>query len=100
MKEYFTFRETSNKGWTIGPNYDALGTKSVNGSYNVLAARFMGVDWPNWLRLCRNNGATLYGKNSLYTVPIWDKPNYTFLKTLNERVNIIASKINLKELSY
>ena len=33
MKEYFMFRETSNKGWQIVPNYDILGTTSVNGSY-------------------------------------------------------------------
>ena len=100
MKQYFIFRETSNKGWMICPNYDALGTTSINGSYTVLAARFMGISWPNWLRLCRNNGAQLYGKNSLYTTAIWKEPNQHFLSTLNERVNKIASQINIKELKY
>ena len=100
MKEYFVFRETSNKGWQIVPNYDILGTTSVNGSYNVLAARFMGVSWPNWLRLCRNNGANLCGKNAMYTVAIWNKPNKEFLKQLNERTELIASKIKIKELAY
>ena len=100
MKQYFCFRETSNKGWTICPEYDTLGVKCVNGSYSVLAARFMGVSWPDWLRFCRNNGAQLYGKNSFYTIPIWEKPNSEFLTMLNKRVNDIASKINIKELGY
>ncbi|MDV3427015.1 MAG: hypothetical protein LIR50_07495 [Bacillota bacterium] len=100
MKQYFLFRETSNKGWTICPNYDLLGANYLRGSYFVLAARFMGISWPNWLRLCRNNGARLYGKNSLYTTAIWEKPNQDFLDSLNKRVNEIASKITLKELDY
>lgn len=100
MKDYFIFRETSNKGWQIVPNYDVLGVKSVNGSYSVLAARFMGLSWPNWLRFCRNNGANLYGKNSMYTTAVWDKPNKDFLKQLNERTELIASKIKIKELAY
>ena len=101
MKNYFIYRETvSTEGYMIVPNYELLGANYVIGSYQVLAARFMGLTWPNWLRLCRNNGAVLHGKNHLYPTPIWSKPNDIFLQQLNERVDKIAKIINIKELKY
>lgn len=100
MKNYFNFRESSNNGWMICPNWDEFWTdgKIIKGSFNLLACRISGLSWPQWLRYCRQNGATLYGKGNKYVVAVWKEPNQDFLKELNARANEIAQHINLKEL--
>lgn len=98
--EYFVFRETSNKGWTICPKHEAFGTPRIEGSYGLFACRVLGITWPNWLRLCEQNGATLYGKGALYVHAIWKEPNKEFLKIINKRANDLAEKINLQELAW
>lgn len=100
MTEYFTFRETSNKGWTICPKHDAFGAPHIEGSYGLFACRLLGISWPNWLRLCEQNGATLYGKGGLYVHAIWREPNKDFLKMLNQRANELAKKTDLKGLKW
>lgn len=100
MKEYFHFRESSNNGWVITPHYEQFGAPYIEGSFSLFACRIMGVSWPDWLRLCEQNGARLYGKNSLYTCAIWKEPNKDFLKTINKRANEIAAQIDLKELNW
>jgi len=102
MKSYFVYRESSNKGWTICPVHTAfLGedlSKSINGSFALLACRVSGLSWPQWLRYCRQNGATLYGKGHKYPVAIWKEPNKDFLNMLNARANELAKVINFEEL--
>ena len=102
MKSYFIFRETSNKGWTICPVHTVfLGddlSKSINGSFALLACRVSGLSWPQWLRFCRQNGATLYGKGYKYPVAIWKEPNKDFLNMLNARANELAKVVNFEEL--
>lgn len=102
MKSYFVFRETSNNGWSICPVHTAfLGedlSKSINGSFALLACRVSGLSWPQWLRYCRQNGATLYGKGYKYPVAVWKEPNKDFLNKLNTRANELAKVINFEEL--
>lgn len=100
MTEYFIFRESSNKGWMICPKHEAFGTPYIEGSYGLFACRLLGISWPNWLRLCEQNGATLYGKGGLYVHAIWREPNKDFLKIVNQRANELAKKIDLKELKW
>lgn len=99
MKAYFSFKEFNN-GWAICPNWDEFwtGTKPINGSFNLLACRISGLSWAQWLRYCRQNGASLYGKGNKYVVAVWKEPNQSFLKELNMQANEIAKYINLKEL--
>ena len=98
--DYFIFRESSNKGWTICPKHDAFGVPRIEGSYALFACRLLGISWPNWLRLCQQNGARLYGKGNIYVQAIWEQPNKDFLKTLNKRAAEIAARTNIKELSW
>lgn len=100
MADYFVFRETSNTGWTICPKHDMFGTPTIEGSYGVFACRIMGISFGDWLHLCVNNGAKLYGKQIQYVLPIWKEPNKDFLKMLNERATQVAKKINIKELPW
>lgn len=100
MKDYFVFRESSNNGWTICPKHELFGNPSITGSFALLPCRMLGISWPDWLRLCQQNGATLYGKNMPYVHAIWREPNKDFLKILNKRANDIAALIDLKILKY
>ena len=100
MKQYFKYVEFSEDKWFITPIHEMFGERSIHGSYAVIAARFYGLSWPDWLKYCAQNGAKLEGKNSTYVSVFWSKPNYEFLKEMNERVNKIASQINIKELKY
>lgn len=100
MANFFEFRETSNTGWTICPIHEKFGTPFVEGSYAVFACRMMGISFADWLQLCVNNGAKLYGKQIIYVVPVWKEPNKDFLKMVNERAAAVAKKVNVKELSW
>ena len=100
MTDYFVFRESSNNGWTICPKDEAFGTPAIQGSYSLFACRLLGISWPDWLRLCTQNGAKLYGKNVPYVHAIWREPNKDFLKIINQRANELAKKIDLKELRW
>lgn len=100
MTEYFVFRESSNKGWMICPKHDAFGTPLIQGSYALFACRLLGISWPDWLRLCAQNGAILYGKGMPYVHAVWREPNKDFLKMVNKRATEIANHINIKELAW
>ena len=104
MKTYFKFIESSNNGWTIHPIHDEFMDVTdlehlPKGSYGLLACRVSGLSWPQWLRYCRQNGASLYGKGHKYPVAVWKEPNKAFLKELNDRANGLAKVINFKELN-
>lgn len=100
MIEYFKFRESSNGSWMLSPVWDRFWTEGqpVRGSFNLLACRVSGLSWPQWLRFCRQNGATLYGKNSKYIVPLWKEPNKDFEKIMNERANALSKYVDFKKL--
>ena len=100
MKTYFKFKETSNNGWTLCPEWDMFWTEGqpINGSFNLIPCRVSGLNWPQWLRFCRQHGATLYGKGHTYVVAVWKEPNKEFEKMMNQRANELAKIINLKEL--
>ena len=45
---------------------------STVGSFNIMPARLLGLDYADYLRLCRDEfGATLYGRGSLYPFPVF-----------------------------
>lgn len=98
MKEFFTFKEMSENKWMICPNHNEFSDSTLSGSYALLACRISGLPWPQWLRYCRQNGATLYGKNSQYICAVWKTPNKDFLNKLNSRANEIDKIFKLKEL--
>lgn len=99
--KYFTFKETSNQGWMLCPNWDAFWSEGqqIQGSFNVICARVAGLSWAQWLRFCRQNGATLYGKEHKYVCAIWKEPNKEFEKMMNMRAAELAKLVNFKELS-
>lgn len=100
MKKYFSFKETSNNGWTLCPNWNEFWSEGqiVRGSFNLIACRISGLSWAQWLRFCRQHGASLYGKGHKYVVAVWKEPNYEFEKLMNDRANQLAKIINFKEL--
>lgn len=98
--KYFEYRESVLGGYTIAPIYEKFGNPRTEGSFAVLPSRFFGVDFVTWLHMCEANGADLNGKTSYYVIPVWKEPNQAFLNQLNERVDTIAKKIDLKGLSY
>ena len=100
MKNYFNFIEFSENHWVIMPKHDLFGEHRITGSFALLASRFSGLSWPDWIKYCVQNGAKLQGKNSIYVSIYWDAPNNKFLNELNKRINEIAKVINIKELNY
>ena len=100
MSKYFTFKETSNKGWMLCPEWSEFWQegKMLSGSFAVIACRVSGLSWAQWLRFCRQNGATLYGKDHKYVCAIWKEPNKEFEKLMNQRAAELAKQINFKEL--
>ena len=99
--KYFTFKETSNQGWMLCPNWDAFWSEGqqIQGSFNVICARVAGLSWAQWLRFCRQNGASLYGKEHKYVCAIWKEPNKEFEKMMNMRAAELAKLVDFKELS-
>lgn len=99
--KYFTFKETSNQGWMLCPNWDAFWSEGqqIQGSFNVICARVAGLSWAQWLRFCRQNGASLYGKEHKYVCAIWKEPNKEFEKMMNMRAAELAKLVDFKELN-
>lgn len=99
--KYFTFRQTSNNGWMLCPSWDEFWSEGqkVEGSFFVVACRVSGLSWAQWLRFCRQNGATLYGKEYKYVRAVWKEPNKEFENMMNVRAAELAKQVNFKELS-
>lgn len=58
----------------------------TEGSFNLLPARFLGLTYASYLRMCRDIfGATLIGKNEKYPVPYFklSEQLVTLVKVLN-----------------
>ena len=92
--KYFEYTENPDGKFFITPIYEKFPEIIRNGSGMLYACRISGLSWPNWLRYCRQNGATLYGKSHKYPVAYWDKPNEDFLKALNKRATELMKKEN------
>ncbi len=97
--QHFTLEESAEYAdkYQIRMNIDTfnpfMGTTS--GSYHVMAARLMNLDYPTYLRFCRDIlGAELIGRNELYVRPVFDLTEEvrTFVKILNKRADYIMSE--------
>lgn len=90
--KYFEVFETFDNKFMVSPNLDNLPVNCSKGSYNILAARVMGLSYANYLRMCRDlyNGE-INGKGSLYPiVKFVNKSDATkLISTLNSRTNEI-----------
>ena len=54
-----------------------------------MPARIFGLSWPDYLRYCIQNGATVVGKEHRYPYISWKEKNVEFLNDLNRRANIV-----------
>jgi hypothetical protein len=93
-KQYFKLEESiSNPGkYTIGFDLELCPLRT-EGSFNVLAARTMGLSYADYLRMCRDClGAEIQGKNTLYPVAYFKKTQnlVAFVRLLNVRFHIIV----------
>ena len=70
---------------------------TTRGSYGVFAARVLKLDYPTFLRYCRDRlGADLIGKRSLYVTPYYldNQETRMFVKLLNARMDFIMNVVN------
>lgn len=78
--------------YAINFNLEAFKCYYTKGSYNVMMARVMGLNYASYLRMCRDLfGAEIHGKNSYYPVAYFSsklsaKP---LLDNLNARAELI-----------
>lgn len=96
MKNYFKVEESPyNPGkYIIRLIHENLPLGIVRGSCNVLAARVCGLDWIDYLRMCRDvYGAEIIGKNELYPVAYFSNPKKAneLVLQLNQRVSTILN---------
>ena len=95
MKKYFYSEESMNPGmYMIRVNFDVLPNMHTSGSYNVLAARVVGLSYAQYLRMCRDEfGAELIGKGNTYVLAYFDTEQKAdkLAKFLNERLDWILS---------
>jgi len=92
--------EDQHKHYTITPNFDLLPVYKVpdGGSYNVLQARLLGLDWPNFLRFCRDYlGADVVGKGHLYPAIYFDNTEKVrqYVRLLNKTASYAMAEREL-----
>jgi hypothetical protein len=89
VKNYFFLDKAPDREkYLIRPNFDELPLTFTEGSYSVLAARIMQLQWPDYLRMCRVMlNADVVGKGHTYPTVYVDDNITTrqFLKVLNKR---------------
>lgn len=76
----------------IRPKCEEFHLESTEGSFNIIAARVMGISYPQYLRMCRDCfGAEIIGKGSMYPVPYFSftKESIELLNQLNARAKFI-----------
>ena len=88
-KYFYVDDITSEPGYyTIRLNHDKFPFKTpINGSFNIFIARITGLDFPDYLRFCRDIlGATLVGKTG-YSYPIFKRTKEldAYVKFLNKQ---------------
>lgn len=85
---YFKAEECFNGKYKISPIFENLPLYGTSGSFNLIAARLMGLTYAQFLRYCRDvHGAEIIGKQSLYPVAYFTKEKLptTLLNELNRR---------------
>lgn len=73
-------------------NMEKFNAPSTKGSYNLAAARVLGISYADSLRLMRDSfGATIIGKNTKYPYAVFKRSNEVnkLLELLNKRANAI-----------
>ena len=78
--------------YMLVPIHDKLPLTCTFGSYNILAARLLNLEYADYLRYCRDVvGAELIGKNSCYVIPYFsDRAKLNkLISELNSRVELI-----------
>lgn len=88
-EKYFSFEESPYAlgKFTLKLDFNKLPLKHTTGSYQLLAARFIGLEWDDYIRMCRDVlGADIVGKG-LYPAIYFSKTQTTrkFLELLNKR---------------
>lgn len=96
MKRYFYLEESASKSgkFLIRANFTTMPLLSTTGSFNVLAARLMGLKYADYLRVCRDVfGADIIGKNERYPLAYFARTPEVemLLKILNKRVELIMA---------
>lgn len=78
--------------WIIRPVHENFHLDSTEGSFNLICARLLGLDYPDFLRMCRDCfGAELIGKNSNYPVAYFNRGKELdgLIELLNARANFV-----------
>lgn len=96
---YFTLEESASQPgkYTIAIDFDKLGTMRTTGSFNLLFARLMNMEYARYLRFCRDVvGAEIVGKGRAYPVAYFRKTINTnvFIRLLNSRMNLVMWERN------
>lgn len=97
MKQFFFSDESiTNKGkYLIRLDFDVVRKKfptGTMGSYDILTARVLNLDYCDYLRYCRDcYGAELVGKNNKYITVYFNSKESAdkLVKILNDRINKI-----------
>ncbi len=91
MNVYFVLDETplNRKNYMLRPNFDneEIEWTGLQGSWNVLPARVLGISYDTYLRFCRDElGARIVGKEGRYPYPYFQMNQATkdFLVFLNK----------------
>lgn len=78
--------------YIIRPLHENFHLDSTDGSFNVICARLMCLDYPDYLRMCRDCfGAEIYGKESMYPVAYFKRSKEldALVDLLNARANFV-----------
>ena len=78
--------------YTINPIHNNFLLKSTSGSFNIICARLMNLNYAQYLRFCRDMcGATIVGKNYKYPIAYFPKGDrvQALCRLLNTRANVI-----------
>ena len=78
--------------WIVRPVLDNFHLDSTSGSFNVICARLFNLDYPQYLRMCRDCfGAEIIGKNSMYPVAYFKRSKEldALIDNLNARANFV-----------
>ena len=78
--------------WIVRPVFENFHLDSTSGSFNVICARLFNLDYPQYLRMCRDCfGAEIIGKNSIYPVAYFKRSKEldALIDNLNARANLV-----------
>ena len=78
--------------WIVRPVLDNFHLDSTSGSFNIICARLFNLDYPQYLRMCRDCfGAEIIGKNSIYPVAYFKRSKEldALIDNLNARANLV-----------